>query len=344
MTAQTRGPAPLDAAAMAATRTRWASRAQPPGALGALEKLAVQLAGVTGHCPPPVPASPGVAVFAGDHGVVADGSSAWPSDVTAGMVHTISSGQAAINAFAHTVGATVTVVDVGVETDLPTLPNVLNRRVRAGTASIVHGPAMTLEEAEKAIAVGSDTARRLIDEGSDCLIGGEMGIGNTTPSAALIAAITGRPARTVTGPGAGTPSRGIEHKTGLVSAALERAGTCDGPLDLLAQIGGLEIAALAGFYMAAAEACLPFIADGVITLAALCVAEQLAPGTAKRAVAGHRSTEPAATIALTHLQLEPLLELDLRLGEGTGACLAFPLLTAAAQALAAMGEIPSAIE
>jgi nicotinate-nucleotide--dimethylbenzimidazole phosphoribosyltransferase len=252
------GPAPeLDVEAMEAARARWATRAKPPGALGALEDVAVHLAGVTGRCPPVVPRRPAIGLFAGDHGVVADGASAWPSDVTAAMVATIASGGAAINAFARSIGADVTVVDVGVAGDPIGLAGVLDRRVRPGTASIAREPAMTIDEAGRALAVGGELADRLVDDGADCLIGGEMGIGNTTPSAALIAACTDRPAGTVVGPGAGEPAGGLAAKRALVEAALTRVGggplTGAGPrvadpLVLVAEIGGLEIAALAGFY------------------------------------------------------------------------------------------------
>ena len=342
----------LDAAAMDAARQRWATRAKPPGALGDLEELGVHLAGVTGQCPPPIPRRPAIALFAGDHGVVGSGASAWPREITAAMVATIAGGGAAINAFAGVVGAEVTVVDVGVATELPPVPppstangaatRVLDRRVRAGTGDLSIEPAMSSAEAAQAVAVGRAVAADLIDGGADCLVGGEMGIGNTTPSAALIAACTGLPPTELTGPGAGTPVDGLDHKQRLIESGLARAGTAVGrPLDLLAELGGLEIAALAGLQVEAAERRVPFVVDGVIALAALCVADRLAPGTASLAIAGHRSTEPAATAALDHLGLRPLLDLGLRLGEGTGAALAIPLVRAAAAALSEMADLPA---
>ncbi len=334
-------PPALDSVAMEAARDRWASRAKPPGALGRLEDLAIHLAGVTGSCPPPVPIAPTVIVFAGDHGVVDDGASAWPSEITAAMVHTIGQRGAAINAFADTIGASVTVVDVGVQTPLGSLSNVRNERIRAGTDSIAHGPAMTVTEADAAINVGAKIANEFIDNGADCLIGGDMGIGNTTPSAALISALTGQPTQAVTGHGAGTPTGGIQHKQHLVATALRRAEGHGGPLELLANLGGLEIAALAGLYITATQRHTPFIVDGVIACAALCIADALAPGTAQHAIAGHNSTEPAASLALQHHALQPLLDLDLRLGEGTGACLAFPLLKASTLALTHMADLPT---
>lgn len=333
----------LDAAAMVAAADRWASRAKPPGSLGRLEDLAIHLAGVSGTCPPPEPVHPSVVVFAGDHGVVADGASAWPSEVTAAMVASIAQGGAAISAFAGTVGADVTVVDVGVATPIHPLPGARDARVRNGTASIVHGPAMSPQEAQAAIDIGRRIAADLIDAGTDCLVGGEMGIGNTTPAAALIAAVTGRDAAAVTGAGAGVPAGGLTRKRALIEAALTRVGersAADG-LGLLAELGGLEIGALAGLYLEAARRRVPFVVDGVIALAALCVADAVAPGTAAHAIAGHRSVEPGASVALDHLALAPLLDLDLRLGEGTGACLAVPLLRAATRALTTMHELPS---
>ncbi len=312
----------------------------PPGALGRLQDLGVHLAGVASVCPPPVPGNPVVVVFAGDHGVVADGASAWPSEITAAMVATVSSGGAAISVFAEAVGAQVVVVDVGVQIPLDPLPGVRDERVSDGTASIASGPAMTLEEAEAALTIGMRIASEQLEAGADCLIGGDLGIGNTTSAAALIGVYTGRSAQEVTGVGAGVPAGGLDHKRRLVATAIERAAGCTEPIDVLATVGGLEIAALAGLFIAAAENRVPFIVDGVIAGAALCAADALAPGTAALAIAGHRSSEPAASIVLDHLGLNPLLDLNLRLGEGTGACLAFPLVQAAARALAGMADLP----
>ena len=331
---------PLDVPAMEDARARWATRAMPPGALGRLQDVAVHLAGIAGVCPPPASRRPVVVVFAGDHGVVADGASAWPSEITAAMVTTVSNGGAAISVFAEAVGAEVVVVDVGVQTPFDPLPGVRTERVADGTASIASGAAMTPDQADAGLAVGIRIASEQIDAGADCLIGGDLGIGNTTSAAALIGVFTGRSAQEVTGTGAGVPAGGIDHKRRLVATAIQRAGACTEPLDVLATAGGLEIAALAGLYITAAESRVPFIVDGVIAGAALCAANALAPGTAAHAIAGHRSSEPAASIVLDHLGLSPLLDLDLRLGEGTGACLAFPLVQAAALALADMADLP----
>lgn len=337
-------PERAEAARLAAER--WGTRAKPPGSLGRLEAVATKLAGITGTCPPVVPADPAVIVFAGDHGVVADGASAWPSEITAAMVRTMAAGGAAINAFAAQAGATVTLVDVGVSSDLGDLhaegrADVLDRRVRAGTDSLARGPAMSRADALAALAVGIAAAEERIAAGADLLVGGDMGIGNTTPSVALIATLAGLEPDPLVGPGAGLPADGLAHKQALVRAGVGRAVGLADPVDVLAEVGGLEIAALAGLHLAAAARRVPTIVDGVIGGAALCVAEAIAPGTAMHALGGHRSTEPAATAALEHLGLEPLLALDLRLGEGTGACLAIPLVQAACRALRDLADLPT---
>lgn len=337
-----RDPAYVEAATAAAER--WSTRAKPPGSLGRVETIGARIASITGQCPPAVPENPAVVVFAGDHGVVADGASAWPSDVTGLMVQAMAGGAAAVNAFAVTVGASVSLVDVGVAADLSDVEAVVDAKVRAGTASLASGPAMTRDEALTALGVGAAAARVTIEDGGDLLVGGDMGIGNTTPSTALIAHFTGAPVGAIVGPGAGSTDEGIARKRELIEAALRRlddSGDERDAVDVLAEIGGLEIAALAGFYLGAVAARVPVIVDGVIACAAACVAEALAPGTASRLVAGHRSTEPAASAALDHLDLDPVLDLDLRLGEGTGACLAVPVVQAACRALRDMADLPN---
>lgn len=336
---------PARTAAMQQAADRWATRAKPPGSLGRLEDVAIRLAGITGDCPPAVPAQPSVVVFAGDHGVVADGASAWPSEITGAMVRAMAAGGAAINAFAAQAGADLTLVDVGVSSDLADLhalrrADVLDRRVRPGTDSLRHRPAMSRDDALAALAVGVEVAGARIDAGADLLVGGDMGIGNTTASVALIATLTGRDPGPLVGPGAGLPAEGLAHKRALVCGAVDRARGLDDPLGVLAEVGGLEIAALAGLHLAAAARRIPTVVDGVIGGAALCVADAIAPGAAAHAVGGHRSTEPAASAALEHLGLEPLLALDLRLGEGTGACLAIPLVQAACRALRDLADLP----
>lgn len=331
----------FDRTAAQAARDRWANRAKPPGSLGLLEDVATTVAGVTGQCPPEAIDHPAVAVFAGDHGVVADGASAWPSEVTGLMVDTMAAGAAAVSALSRTVGASILVVDVGVASDVE-VPGVLHAKVRPGTASLARGPAMTIDEARRAVGVGVAVAERSILGGADLLVGGEMGIGNTTSSAALIAWATGADAHSVTGPGAGLAEVAMATKVACIEAGLARARTIQDPLEALAEIGGLEIAALVGFQLGALSNRVPVLIDGVIALAALCVTDRLAPGAAAAVLAGHRSTEPAASIALDHLGLDPLLDLRLRLGEGTGAVLAVPIVRAAVDALRTMAELPPA--
>jgi nicotinate-nucleotide--dimethylbenzimidazole phosphoribosyltransferase len=337
---------PLDGAAMAAARARHDRLTKPPGSLGRLEAVGVHLAGIAGACPPPVPAPAAVAVFAGDHGVVAEGVTAWPSEVTVQMVANFAAGGAAVNVLARAAGARVVVVDVGVAAPLPApvLAQVWARRIRPGTANLAKGPAMTPAECEAALEVGASVAAELVAGGARALVTGEMGIGNTTAAAALIAAWTGRPAAQVVGPGAGLDDARLAHKIGVVAAALElhRDAIADGPRAALAALGGLEIAALAGFCVGGAAAGVPVVVDGVIADAALLAAEQLAPGTAARCLAGHRSSEPGASAALAALGMDPLLDLGLRLGEGSGACLALPVIVAAARILGEMATFGEA--
>jgi nicotinate-nucleotide--dimethylbenzimidazole phosphoribosyltransferase len=285
-----------------------------------------------------------VVVFAGDHGVLAEGISPWPQEVTAQMVANFGAGGAAVNVLARHVGAQVVVVDVGVATDLPEIPGLRRTKVRAGTDNLAKGPAMSRAEAEAALDVGAGLALELVGAGARCLLTGDMGIGNTTPSAALIAALCGRSPAEVTGRGTGIDDERMTRKVEIVAGAVARAAeerTSD-PLDLLASIGGLEIAALAGYIVGGAAAGVPVLLDGVIAAAGAVVAVAMVPDAVGYLVAGHRSSEPGATAALEHLGLVPLLDLDLRLGEGTGACLALPLLQAAAKVLGEMATFDSA--
>ena len=325
--------------AQEAARERLDALAKPPGSLGRLEQIAVQLCGIAGSCPAPLPTPATIGVFAGDHGVHAEGVTAWPQEITAAMVATMLSGRASINALAATVGATVRLIDVGVATPLPDLPPDSARRVRSGTRNLATERAMTLAEATRALDVGVLVARESVDAGARCLVTGEMGIANTTPSAALVAALTGRVAADVTGRGAGADDEVLGRKISAIDTALSRHTPGDDPLEVLASLGGLEIAALVGFIVGGVALRVPVVVDGVIADAALLVAERLVPGTTAGCIAGHRSTEPAATIALDTLGLEPLLDLDLRLGEGTGAALALPLLDAAARLLTDVATI-----
>jgi nicotinate-nucleotide--dimethylbenzimidazole phosphoribosyltransferase len=333
---------PVDAAAAGEARARQDRLTKPPGSLGRLEAAGIQLSAIARRCPPPVPEPAVVAVFAADHGVLAEGISPWPQEVTAQMVANFGAGGAAVNVLARHVGAEVVVIDVGVAGDLPEVPGLRRSKVRAGTDNLAKGPAMSVAEAAAALDVGADLATELVSGGARCLLTGDMGIGNTTPSAALIATLCGRSPAEVTGRGTGIDDERMARKVEIVAAAVARESGEHVPLSLLASIGGLEIAALAGYIVGGAAAGVPVLLDGVIAAAAAVVAAAMVPDSTGYLFAGHLSTEPGASAALEHLGLIPLLDLDLRLGEGTGACLALPVLQAAALVLAEMATFDSA--
>ncbi|MQA83670.1 MAG: nicotinate-nucleotide--dimethylbenzimidazole phosphoribosyltransferase [Streptosporangiales bacterium] len=335
--------APLEARAVAEARERQDRLTKPRGALGVLEDVSVQLAGLAGSCPPPLPAPAAVAVFAADHGVHAQRVTLWPQEVTAQMVRNFLAGGAAVNAFAAQAGAEVVVVDVGVAVDIEPAPRLLSRKVRRGTADITHEPAMGREEARRAMVAGIEVARDLVQDGSHCLLTGDMGIANTTASAALIAAFTGRDPGEVTGRGTGADEATHARKVDAVrrALALHRVDPAD-PIGVVAAVGGLEHAALAGFILSAAALRVPVLLDGVIAGASALVVGSLAPAALDACVAGHRSTEPGHSVALGHLGLRPLVDLELRLGEGTGALLALPILQAAVRALRDVATFDSA--
>jgi nicotinate-nucleotide--dimethylbenzimidazole phosphoribosyltransferase len=333
---------PLDDAATAAAREHQDRLTKPRGALGELEALSVHLAGLAAVDPPPLP-EPAVVVFAADHGVHAQGVSPWPQEVTAQMAANISTGGAVVNALAAQTGARVVVVDVGVAADLSRLPGVLDRKVAPGPADLTRGPAMTREQAVLAVEVGIALAEHLVDEGARCLLTGDMGIANTTASAALIAAMLGLDPAVVTGRGTGIDDATLEHKTAVVRSALAlHAPDPADPVGVLAAVGGLEHAGLLGLVLGASARRIPVILDGVIAGAAALVAARLHPDALVAAVAGHRSAEPGHAHALAALGLRPLIDLDLRLGEGSGALLALPLVQAAARVLRDVATFDSA--
>ncbi|MGK5681294.1 nicotinate-nucleotide--dimethylbenzimidazole phosphoribosyltransferase [Actinoplanes sp. URMC 104] len=334
---------PADEAAMAAARELQARLTKPAGSLGALEELSVRLAGLAGTCPPPMPAPATVAVFAGDHGVHAQGVSPWPQEVTAQMVANFVAGGAVVNAFARQAGADVMVVDVGVAIPLHGGSTLLDANVRRGTRDLSVEPALTRDEARRAVEVGIGVAGALVASGARCLVTGDMGIANTTPAAALIAAFTGSDPAGATGRGTGVDDATLEHKVEVVrrALALHRPDPAD-PLGVLAAVGGLEHAALAGFILGAAARRVPVIVDGVIAASAALAAAAFAPDAVAAMVAGHRSAEPGATVALAHLGLEPLLDLGMRLGEGSGAALALPVVSAAVRVLREVATFDSA--
>ncbi|MFY1698457.1 nicotinate-nucleotide--dimethylbenzimidazole phosphoribosyltransferase [Solwaraspora sp. WMMA2101] len=325
---------PLDDDAMAQARALHARLTKPAGSLGVLEELSVRLAGLAGACPPPLPEPGAVAIFAADHGVHRQRVTGWPQEVTAQMVANFLAGGAVVNAFARQVGASVTVVDVGVATALEPADGLVQARVRPGTADLASGPAMTVDEARAAIDVGLRVAADLHAAGARVLLTGDMGIANTTAAAALVAGFTGADAAEVTGRGTGVDDETYRHKVAVVAAALRRhrPDPVD-PIGVLAAIGGLEHAALSGFILGAAARRIPVIVDGVSAVAASLAAASLAPAATGAMVAGHRSVEPGATVGLRHLGLQPLVDLGLRLGEGTGALLAWPIVASAVRVL-----------
>ena len=361
---------PLDDAAMAAARELHGRLTKPAGSLGALEELSVRLAGLAGACPPPLPERAAVAIFAGDHGVHAQGVSPWPQEVTAQMIANFLAGGAVVNAFARQAGAAVTVVDVGVATPIPTagtepldpaggasvldpagsarvldpaVPRLVDANVRPGTADLTVTAALTRDEARAAVETGVRVADELIDAGAGILLTGDMGIGNTTPAAALIAAFTGADPAAATGRGTGVDDATYQRKVDVVRAALERhrPDPAD-PLGVLATVGGLEHAALAGLILGAAARRVPVLLDGVIAGSAALAAAAFAPDAVGAMVAGHRSAEPGATLALRKLGLDALIDLGLRLGEGTGALLALPVVTGAVRVLHEVATFDSA--
>ncbi len=331
------------ASAAEEARQRQSRLTKPPGSLGQLEELGARLAGMAGECPPPVPESPAVVICAGNHGVLAQGVSPWPREVTAAMVENFCAGGAAVNALARTVGARVSVLGVGVASELGRHPLLRAAKVRHGTDDLSEGPAMDQEEAARAVLAGVGIVEELVETGGvDLLVTGDMGIGNTTPAACLIAAFTGRSAGEVTGRGTGIDDATLKRKIGVVEKALDLHRPDPGdPLGTLAALGGFEHAALVGLILTGAAYGIPVLLDGVVSNSAALVARALAPNSMDYAIAGHLSAEPGARVTLEELGLEPLLDLRMRLGEGTGGLLAVPLVQAAARALremATMGE------
>ncbi|MFG1705220.1 nicotinate-nucleotide--dimethylbenzimidazole phosphoribosyltransferase [Nonomuraea sp. M3C6] len=342
---------PADPVALAEARAHQDRLTKPRGSLGALEDVAIRLAGAAGASPPPMPEPAALAIFAADHGVHARGVTPWPQEVTVQMVANFLAGGAVANAFAVQAGVPVTVVDVGVAADLPDAPNLVKRKIGYGTADLSQGPAMTVDQAVRALEAGILVARDLVASGARCLITGDMGIANTTASAALISVFTGKDPAEVTGRGTGIDDETYEHKVDVVREAVRVNGLSglsaglsapSEALRALAAVGGFEHAAIAGFILCGAAARVPVILDGVIAGAAALVAAALDPAAIDHCVAGHRSAEPGHAAALTHLGLRPLVDLELRLGEGTGGLLAHPLVCAAVRVLHDVATFDSA--
>jgi nicotinate-nucleotide--dimethylbenzimidazole phosphoribosyltransferase len=311
---------------------RLAGLATPAGALGRLGDLAVWVAATQGAMPPEPIDRVRAVIFAGDHGVADHGVSAYPKAVTPAMVRTFLAGRAGVSVLAAQHGVTVRVLDIGVDDDLDGVdPAVQEFKIRRGSGAIHLEDAMTPAETREAIEAGAVVAVKEIAAGAQLLVCGDMGIGNTTPAAALIAASLGVPAAEVTGRGTGIDETALAHKIDVVQAALDRAGDrVDDRVDTLTALGSADIAAAAGFMAAAARAGVPVLLDGLISVASALMAERLAPGAAAWFAAGHRSTEPAQSLALDKLGLVPVLDLGMRLGEGSGAVAAVPIVRSAA--------------
>ncbi len=333
---------PLDETAQSRARARQDRLTKPQGSLGRLEDLGVQVAAITGQIRPVIEEKLAF-TFCGDHGVVAEGVSAYPAEVTPQMVFNFSAGGAAISALSRWAGAKTVVVDIGVAAPLDNCDNILHRKVRTGTDNIAHGPAMSAGEAVAAL----ETGIRVFQErwgGRPALVAlGEMGIANTTSASAITSVMTARPPAEVTGRGTGVVDDRLAHKIKIVQQALEvnRPNPKDG-LDVLAKVGGMEIGGMAGTMLAAAASRVPIIIDGFICGAAALIADALQPRCRDYMIAGHCSMEPGHRILLSHLNLTPILDLNMRLGEGSGAVLAMPIVEAACRILAEMATFEDA--
>ncbi|MGL4173874.1 MAG: nicotinate-nucleotide--dimethylbenzimidazole phosphoribosyltransferase [Actinomycetota bacterium] len=318
-------------------RIRWDALAKPPGALGRLEEIGVWLSGVHGACPPRPLHDVRVVVFAGDHGIARADVSAYPPSVTSAMLRLFLAGEAAVNALARVHDASVRVVDVAVDDDPTDLPSAVTaHKVRRASERIDHNDALTSTEVHQAFAAGIAIADEEINDGADLLIAGDMGIGNTTVAAALIGAELDLSPLDVVGTGTGIDNNAWARKVGALRDAMYRGGKTHDPLALLRTIGSADAAATTGFLIQAAVRGVPVLLDGVTSCACALVAKKIAPLSVQWWLAGHRSTEPAQHRALVALRLVPLLDLEMRLGEGTGALTAVPLLRSAQATLAEM--------
>ncbi len=333
---------PLDEEAMAEARARQDILTKPQGSLGRLEELSIRLAGIQGK-PIPQIRHKAIITMAGDHGVMAEGVSAYPQEVTTQMVYNFLRGGAGINVIARQVGARIIVVDIGVATKLGPDPQLLSRKIALGTQNMANGPAMSQVEAVKAIETGIEIVATEVARGLDIVGTGDMGIGNTTASSAICAVMTGEPVSKVTGRGTGIADKQLTHKVAVINRAL--AVNHPDPkqsLDVLAKVGGFEIGGLVGVMLAAAAHRIPVVIDGFISGAAAIIATALAPTLKDFLIAAHVSAEAGHQLLLKHLGLEPLLDLGMRLGEGTGAALGIFLAETAARVLAEMSTFAEA--
>ena len=328
---------PIDIAHAVGLRAQIDGKAKPLGALGRVEALAVSL-GLIAEGQPPAFDRALLLVFAGDHGLTAEGVSAYPSSVTQAMVATFLAGKASANAFARAVGAQLRVVDAGVDADLPTHPNLLAEKVRRGTRNAAVEPALTAEEVAQALEAGARIARDAVAEGFEILALGEMGIGNTASAALLMHRLAPAPLVECVGRGTGHDDAGLARKLAVLERAAARSDAT-APLDVLAQFGGLEIVMMAGAVIGAASVRVPVLVDGFIASAAALAAIRLVPAAKDYCVFCHRSAEQGHRRMLAALEVEPLLDLDLRLGEGTGALLALPIVRAASRLLSDVASL-----
>ena len=333
---------PPDQSAMDAARARQDTLTKPQGSLGRLEELSITLAGIFMD-PIPKINRKAVILAAGDHGVVAEGVSAYPQEVTPAMVGNFLAGGAAINVLARHVGASIVVLDAGVAADLPDDPAMRAVKIGRGTANMAIGPAMSREDAIKCIEAGIAAADEQIAKGADLIAFGDMGIGNTTPSSAITAVVTGADPSVTTGRGTGLDDPALAHKVEVVRRSIEvnKPDAKDG-LDLLAKVGGFEIGMLAGAMLGTAAAHRPAVVDGFISGAAALIAWTLAPTLSHYLIASHQSVEPGHRIGMETMGLTPLLDMGMRLGEGAGATLAMPIIEAAAKCLAEMATFADA--
>ncbi|WP_457968017.1 nicotinate-nucleotide--dimethylbenzimidazole phosphoribosyltransferase [Pseudomonas sp. R4-84] len=317
---------PVDTQALEQAAARQQQLTKPAGSLGRLESVAVQMAGLQGQVKPNLDRL-WVAIFAGDHGVVAEGVSAYPQEVTGQMLLNFVNGGAAISVLTRQLGASLEVIDLGTVTPSLNLHGVRHLNLGPGTANFVRGPAMTLAQGEQALQAGRDSVARAVAAGTQLFIGGEMGIGNTTAASALACALLDCPVTHLVGPGTGLDAAGISRKAQVIERALALHGGASGdPLQTLFNLGGFEIAALVGAYLACAQQGVAVLVDGFICSVAALVAVRLNPGCCPWLLFGHRGAEPGHRHVLETLGAEPLLDLGLRLGEGSGAALAVPLL------------------
>ena len=333
---------PLDEKAMAGARLRQDQLTKPRGSLGRLEELSVKVAGITGKELPRIERK-AIVTVAGDHGVVAEGVSAYPQEVTAQMVHNFLRGGAAINVLARHIGARMVVVDIGIAAELEPHPSLVSRKIAPGTHNMAKGPAMSKEQALRAIESGIEVINEEMARGLDIVGVGDMGIGNTTPSSAICAAITGEPAGRVTGKGTGVSDEQLALKVKVIETALALNRPDPGDaIDVLSKVGGFEIGGIAGVILGAAARHLPVVIDGFIAGAAALIASELCPRVKDYLIAAHVSAEVGHQAILDYLGLRPLLDLGMRLGEGTGAALAIPIVEAAVKALAGMATFADA--